>query len=185
MTTPPTQQPAPDASQPHVVRDDYDDGAPETAEWKARGRPTGALGPDTHIIQVRSTLMPLVYVIGPYRAGSEWDLVRNIRAAEEVSLQVWQSGAAAICPHKNTAHFGGAGGAADDVWLEGDIEMMLRCDACVTCGNYHDSKGSQAEIRIARANDIPVFHSVYTLLAWLAPRLKERHEARHKTRTGG
>lgn len=75
--------------------------------------------------------MILVYIAGPYRAPTEWEVLGNIRRAEEVALRVWKAGAACICPHKNTAFFGGA--APDDVWLTGDLEMVRRCDA-VVCG---------------------------------------------------
>src|SRR4051812_24706808 len=46
--------------------------------------------------------MKLIYIAGPYRAATEWQVVQNIRRAEALALAVWQSGAACICPHKNT-----------------------------------------------------------------------------------
>jgi hypothetical protein len=52
--------------------------------------------------------MKLVYVAGPYRGKGEWEVVQNIRRAETLALAVWKLGAACICPHKNTALFGGA-----------------------------------------------------------------------------
>lgn len=57
--------------------------------------------------------MKVVYVAGPYRGPSEWAVKCNIEAAERVAIALWQQGYAVICPHKNTAFFGGA--APDEV----------------------------------------------------------------------
>jgi len=109
--------------------------------------------------------MKLVYLAGPYRAASEWELVQNIRNAEALALQVWQSGAACICPHKNTALFGGA--ADDSVWLEGDLEMMRRCDAVLCTDDWRRSQGAREEVRIATELNIPVFFKIEEMRLWL------------------
>lgn len=82
----------------------------------------------------------------------------NIRRAEVLALQVWQAGAACICPHTNTRFYQGA--APDAVWLDGDLEILRRCDAVVTTANWDQSHG--ASIEVAMALDtlwIPVFHA--------------------------
>lgn len=107
----------------------------------------------------------LIYVAGKYRAPTEWEVLLNIRAAEDVALQLWQAGAAVICPHKNTALFGGA--AEDEIWLKGDITMMLRCDAICTVSGWQESRGAVEEIDIAIENKIPVFHSVSETRNWI------------------
>ena len=61
--------------------------------------------------------MKIIYIAGKYRAKTEWEVVQNIRAAEDAAIFVWQHGAAALCPHKNTAMFGGIPGCPDNVWL--------------------------------------------------------------------
>ena len=109
--------------------------------------------------------MKLVYLAGPYRAASEWELVQNIRNAEALALQVWQSGAACICPHKNTALFGGA--ADDSVWLEGDLEIMRRCDAVLCTDDWGRSQGTREEVRIATELDIPIFFKIEEMRSWL------------------
>ncbi len=102
----------------------------------------------------------LVYVAGPYRAGSEWGLVENIRNAESVALLAWSLGCAVICPHKNTAHFGGAMNLPDEVWLRGDMTMLRRCDAVVLCPGWRRSAGTLAEVAEAEALGIPVVEGV-------------------------
>jgi len=109
--------------------------------------------------------MKVVYIAGPYRANGEYQVLLNIRRAEEIALRVWKSGAACICPHKNTAFFGGA--ADDAVWLEGDLEILLRCDAVVCVENWHTSRGAVGEVSMARANNIPVFESFEEFERWL------------------
>lgn len=98
--------------------------------------------------------MKLVYVAGPYRAKTEWQLTQNIREAEALALQLWQAGFAVICPHKNTAYFGGA--ADDSVWLEGDLVMLRKCDAVVCTERWNESEGAKAEVEEAKRLGIPV-----------------------------
>ena len=100
--------------------------------------------------------MKLVYVAGPYRAKTEWELEENIRRAEALALDLWREGIAVICPHKNTAHFGGA--ADDGAWLLGDLEMMRRCDAVVVTSHFEGSTGTLAEIQDAGSRGIPVVY---------------------------
>jgi hypothetical protein len=98
----------------------------------------------------------VVYVAGPYRADSEWEVLQNIRQAEEVAKELWLAGAAVICPHKNTAFFGGL--APDDVWLNGDLEILSRCDIVVMGWNWQRSSGAHAERNRALDIGIPVYH---------------------------
>ena len=51
--------------------------------------------------------MKLVYIAGPFRGSSAWDIEENIRVAERAALEVWKMGAAALCPHTNTRFFQG------------------------------------------------------------------------------
>ena len=108
--------------------------------------------------------MRLVYVAGPYRAPTEWQLVQNIRKAEALALDVWRLGLACICPHKNTALLGGA--APDSLWLEGDLEMMRRCDAVICTDDWQRSEGARNEVAEAKRLAIPVFFSIDELKNW-------------------
>lgn len=127
----------------------------------------------------KKRLVPLVYVAGPYRAATEWGLVKNIRKAEELALRVWSSGAACICPHKNVAHYGGAvqpgPGVDDEIWLNGDLEMLRRCDAVLLTDNWESSKGATAEAEFANSIGIPVFLSFDVFEAWLKNELAEEN----------
>jgi len=89
-------------------------------------------------------------------------VVQNIRKAEKLARKVWLAGHAAICPHLNTAHWGG-----DLTWedfLLGDLAIISRCDAMLVVPGWINSKGTYTEIGFAEQNNIPVFYSLGELL---------------------
>jgi hypothetical protein len=90
---------------------------------------------------------------------------KNIRAAETLALEVWRLGAACLCPHTNTRFFQGA--APDSVWLEGDLEMLRRCDALMLTADWERSSGARAEREEAILHNIPIFHELADLRYWL------------------
>lgn len=101
----------------------------------------------------------IIYVAGPYRADSAWQIEQNIHEAEKYALMLWRAGFTAICPHKNTAHFGGAHGMSDDVWLDGCLVLCLNSHAVLLLPRWLDSEGTKEEKAAAEAAGIPVFHS--------------------------
>ena len=111
--------------------------------------------------------MKVVYVAGPFRGKSHWDVEENIRRAERLALEVWRSGAACVCPHTNTRFFDGA--ADDSVWLDGDLEILARCDAVVMTDDWQRSSGARAEEAYAREKNIPVFYALDALREWIQP----------------
>jgi hypothetical protein len=111
--------------------------------------------------------MRVVYVAGPYRGPDNWAIAENIRNAERLALDVWKAGAAALCPHANTAHFQFA--APDAVWLDGDLAMLAKCDAMIMTPDWRRSSGARAEHDFASQRGIPIFYDLETLRAWLMP----------------
>ncbi len=99
----------------------------------------------------------VVYVAGPYRCpeGHEWNVINNIRAAEYIALELWRHNIPTICPHKNTAFFGGA--CDDATWLLGDLIIIGRCDILVLVRGWENSIGTIAEIHKALDQKKPVF----------------------------
>lgn len=96
----------------------------------------------------------VVYIAGPFRAPSHWGIAQNIRRAEALALEVWRAGAVAICPHLNTMHYQDE--LPDKIWLDGDLEILSRCDAVVMVPGWEKSKGSVAERAFARERNMPV-----------------------------
>ncbi len=91
--------------------------------------------------------MKVVYIAGPYRSHTVNGIVNNIRAAEAVAIKYWQMGYAVICPHKNTALFDGV--CDDNIWLDGDLEILKRCDTIVMMTGWSNSSGANAEHALA------------------------------------
>lgn len=108
------------------------------------------------------------YVAGPFRGPNAWDIEENIRRAERLALEVWRLGAACICPHTNTRFFQGA--ADDRVWLDGDLEILARCDFIVMTPDWRRSSGATAEHDFALTRGIRVFYDLPTLEQWLTAR---------------
>ena len=93
--------------------------------------------------------MRLVYIAGPYRAATPWQVEQNIRA-----------GMFAVCPHANSRHMEGV---ADDAhFLVGTLELMRRCDAVILTRNWRTSSGALAEVAEATRIGIPVFGRAQT-----------------------
>lgn len=98
----------------------------------------------------------VVYVAGPYRdRRGEYFVRQNIRKADAAAQWLWHLGAVALCPHKNTQAFGGM--MDDSVFIEGDLELLRRCDAVLAIEGWNASEGASLEVAYATANGIPVF----------------------------
>jgi hypothetical protein len=111
--------------------------------------------------------MVMVYVAGPFRGPNHWEIEENIRRAERLALEAWKLGCAVICPHTNTRFFQGA--APDHVWLDGDLEMIRRCDVVLMTPDWERSEGAQAERRLALQLEIPVVYSLEELKCLVNP----------------
>jgi len=122
-------------------------------------------------------MMLVIYIAGPFRAPNAWAIEQNIRRAEELALAVWLSGMAALCPHTNTRFFQGA--ADDAVWLDGDLELLTRCDAVLLVPGWERSQGATAERARAIEKGSPVFEDLDRLQEWQVVRgLNQRRQAR-------
>lgn len=99
--------------------------------------------------------MPLlVYVAGPYRAKTTWDINCNIHKARVWGAAIAKCGAYPVIPHSNTAHFDGI--ADDKLWLDGTLELLSRCDAAIFIDGWRESSGSKAEWERAKVLRMPV-----------------------------
>ena len=100
--------------------------------------------------------MKILYVAGKYRSkeGTRgvWE---NIERAGDVAVQLWRMGFAVICPHKNTAFFDGPDDA--EMFINGDLEMIKRCDGVVALPGWKESVGARQEIGYSKERWIPVY----------------------------
>lgn len=93
-------------------------------------------------------LIKVVYVAGAFRGKTQWDIMQNVRKAEDASLKLWKLGYAVVCPHTMTQHFQNE--CPDKVWLDGCLELLRRCDAIYLVSGWQNSEGSLAEYKLAR-----------------------------------
>lgn len=107
----------------------------------------------------------VVYVAGPFRGANAWEIAENIRRAERLALDVWKMGAVAICPHLNTANFQDT--CPDDVWLDGDLELVRRSDIVLMTPDWRRSAGARAEHTFANDCRITVVYTLDQLAAHL------------------
>lgn len=109
--------------------------------------------------------MRVVYIAGPFRSMHAWGVEQNVRRAEALALEVWIMGAAAICPHTNTRFFDGV--LDDGVFLDGDLEIVKRCDAVLMTHDWKTSVGATAEHAYAIRHNIRVFYDLPDLRQWI------------------
>lgn len=103
----------------------------------------------------KGPFVKVLYVSGPLRAKTAWDVERNVRRAELVSLRLWQMGFAVMCPHTNTRHMNGA--VYHETFMRGDLELMRRCDGIVMLPRWQESAGAARERQAAQEAGLPVF----------------------------
>ena len=108
--------------------------------------------------------MRVVYIAGPYRANSAWEIEQNIREAEKIALHVWANGMVALCPHTQTRFYQGF--LPDALWLAGDLELLARCDAVFLVPGWESSRGTMAEVNFAKQKGIPRFVTLMELERW-------------------
>ncbi len=99
----------------------------------------------------------IVYISGSYRSEQGINGVyENIQRARAEAVNWWQKGYTVICPHTNTAFMDGA--APDNVWLEGDIAILGRCDIIVMLKGWEDSAGAKAELDYAEFCELEIIY---------------------------
>lgn len=109
--------------------------------------------------------MRVVYIAGPFRGKTTWDVAQNVRRAEALGLEVARLGAMPLIPHANTHLFDGQ--QTDQFWIDGTLELLKRCDALITTDDWERSSGARGEVAYALANSIPVFYFLSALSVWL------------------
>lgn len=114
--------------------------------------------------------MRIVYIAGKLSGANNFDIARNIHAAEELGLRVAEAGAMPLIPHANTGmKFFGT--LSEDFWYEGTLELLRRCDAVIMVSGYESSKGAMAEYEEALRLRLPRFFVVDgridSLVDWL------------------
>ena len=110
----------------------------------------------------------IVYVAGPYRGKSKFYLLnryqrfRNAMCAWKVSVQLWNMNVMPFCPHMNSFWMDKKVNNLN-VFIEGDLKVLKRCDAILMLKGWENSEGVLIEIKFAKENNIPIFYDVDSL----------------------
>ena len=100
--------------------------------------------------------MKVIYVAGRYRADSDEGLYQNIQHARTEARKLWMKGWAVICMHTANAFMSGNEG--DLVFLEGDLEILRRCDAIYMLDGSSLSLGAIDEAVLARELGLEIYY---------------------------
>lgn len=118
---------------------------------------------------VYTICMKVVYIGGPYRAPTPWDIECNVHVARclaaEVVRQLHELDVFPLTPHANTAHFDNL--APDEYYLKGTLEVLRRCDALLLLPGWERSSGTREEKAEAERLGIPIFYRIEELKFWL------------------
>jgi hypothetical protein len=115
-------------------------------------------------------MIRLVYVAGPYRAGTRWDEEQNCRRAESAAREIVGLGLYPVCPHANTRPYFSNPAIPAAFWLGATLELMRRCDAVLLLPGWAGSEGAVAEREEAERLGIPVFCDLAGLAGWRGER---------------
>ena len=97
--------------------------------------------------------MKVVYLSGPIRAETPRERMQNIEKAQKYAADLWLEGYAVICPHANSL----IPLEDNDVpWIEGDIEILKRCDIVFMMPEWTNSKGSRLELEAAEKAGVEI-----------------------------
>lgn len=103
--------------------------------------------------------MKIIYVAGPYRAEGHSAVLDNILKAREVARILWRKGWAVICPHANSILMDGPD-ISPQTFIDGDLEIILRCDAMCMLPGWEKSAGANQEYALAVELGIPVYSGI-------------------------
>lgn len=100
--------------------------------------------------------MIVVYIAGPYRGDTAWQVEQNIRKAEQWGYFLAKRyKIIPLIPHTMYRFFNGE--LTDEFWLEGTLELLRRCDAAWFCEGWRTSEGSVGEYQEAKRLGIPTY----------------------------
>jgi len=107
----------------------------------------------------------LIYVAGPYTAEHPYEVYENIHVSWQMSLDIWGTGHVPISPHLCGCFMGGI--CSEQIFIEGTMEMMRRCDAIMVLPGWQHSSGTKGEIVEAVKLGTPIFYRFSELVEWL------------------
>lgn len=101
----------------------------------------------------------IIYLATPIRPKGDQTLESNLAKAKQLALELWKKGYTVFCPAANSdLPISLADKEVEaERWLNGDIEILMRCDAMVVAPGWERSEGVKGEIVCAGMYQIPYF----------------------------
>src|SRR5512137_1937264 len=87
------------------------------------------------------------------------------RTADDACSTSCKHAGVALCTHMNTAFFDGK--MPDQVWFDGGLVLLARCDAVWAIAGWEQSEGARLEVAEARRLGMPVLLSRADVVAFL------------------
>lgn len=97
--------------------------------------------------------MRLIYIAGPFRAPTLFEITQNVAQAEYWGLQVAKLGHMPVIPHANTWKMYGA--APEELFLRGTELLLTKCDGSIFIPGWQFSSGSRSELKVCDHLRIP------------------------------
>jgi hypothetical protein len=117
------------------------------------------------IARQESKQMKTIYIAGPFRGKTPWDVETNIRNAETFGLHVARLNAIPRIPHTMYRFFEGS--LPDAFWFEAAMSLLRDCDAILLIPGWQHSSGAMAEKAEAERLGKKVLYSVTEVEEWL------------------
>jgi hypothetical protein len=118
----------------------------------------------------------IIYVSGKYSNGGTENETRekNIALAKKHSIDLWNMGAAVICPHTNTALFetDKRFKSTFHTLLDGDLAMLNYVDAMYLLPNWKTSAGAIIEFDYANEIKLPILLDLKEAKTFLKTKVK-------------
>ena len=112
----------------------------------------------------------IVYLAGKYSG----DVDKNIADNEKTCIELWNKGYCVQSPIQNTAHFEKYTDCSWERFMDGDLEMLSRCDCIVMNKGWMCSKGAVIEHNKAKEWGMPIYY--YPELPPLKKKMEEQDE---------
>lgn len=96
----------------------------------------------------------VVYVAGPYRGNAH----KNTLEACQIGSELRKAGYTVIIPHIESYGFESA--LTEEEWIDHGIVLLKRANAVYDFRKGRTSIGTEAEVKAAKENFIPICHSV-------------------------
>ena len=111
--------------------------------------------------------MKKVYVAGAMSADNILEVLNNIHDGIKIGAELLKNGFAPFVPHLDVMfkiQNGSDLKVPVDNYYQYSMEFLKVCDCVLVCPNWKNSKGTLAEIEMAKNLGIPVYYSLEELL---------------------